>query len=202
MFFGLPDKRSKANRYPPLRSGHTQGGRLVIASSAGKYLLNRHSTLELRFPDGNEGAEDDLRDLLSGITRETFNNVFAFSLWELQRLHDAFGQGAVNEALYSATAGLDHQLLTEAEDSLNDGMAQLFKPRSRKAVINTALNDLEQLQDEIRSQEGQLAAFDRLSDDISSMEGTHRTFQERQRELNAELDSRKKLISLIECHLK
>jgi len=202
MLFGLPDKRTKANRYPPLRSGSSHGGRLVLTTSGGKYCLSRHNVLELLLPSGLQGSEENLRDLLSGITRETFNNVFAFSLWELQRLHDAFGQGAVNEALYSATAGLDHQLLTDAEEFLNGGMTELFKSRSRKAVINTALNELEQLHDEIRSAEDKLTGFDRLSGEIASLEGTLRTYQEQQHELSTELDSVKELISLIEHRRK
>lgn len=52
MLFGLPDKRSKANRYAPLRAGTTHGGQVVVCDATGRYCLERHDRLQLLMPDG------------------------------------------------------------------------------------------------------------------------------------------------------
>lgn len=188
MFFGFPDKRTNANRYPPFQAGAPHGGSLSLDTPAGVYRVERHDSLQLLMPDGAVGAADDLQTLLNGLTRETFFNIFAFSLHELQELHDAFEQGTVREAIYGAVAGVNHQLMMKAEDYLEDGLARIFKPRSKKATINTALAGLDQVQQEIRNTENELSAFEQLSSEISSLELVLQAAQTRQHELEAEID--------------
>jgi uncharacterized protein YhaN len=129
MFFGFPDKRTRANRYPPLQEGAPHGGSLVLNTRTGLYHLERHDSLQLLMPDGTVGTADNLQTLLNGLTRETFFNIFAFSLDELQDLHNAFEQGTVREAIYGAVTGVNHQLMMKAEEYLEDGRARIFKPR-------------------------------------------------------------------------
>ena len=101
---------------------------MVLTTSGGKYCLNRHNALELLLPGGIEGDEDNLRDLLSGITRETFNNVFAASASGNSSDSTTHLVKAPSMRRFAQlTAGLDHQLLTETQDSLSGGMAELFK---------------------------------------------------------------------------
>ena len=188
MFFGFPDKRTSANRYPPFQAGAPHGGSLVLHTPAGVYRVERHDSLQLLMPDGAVGTADDLQILLNGLTRETFFNIFAFSLHELQELHDAFEQGTVREAIYGAVTGVNHQLMMKAEEYLEDGLARIFKPRSKKATINTALGGLDQLQQEIRNTENDLSAFEQLSGEISSRELVLQAAQTRQHELDAEID--------------
>lgn len=188
MFFGFPDKRTSANRYPPFQPGAPHGGSLVLHTAAGVYRAERHDSLQLLMPDGAVGTADDLQILLNGLTRETFFNIFAFSLRELQELHDAFEQGTVREAIYGAVAGVNHQLMMKAEEYLEDGLARIFKPRSKKATINIVLGGLEQLQQEIRNTENDLSAFEQLSGEISSLELVLQAVQTRQHESEAEID--------------
>jgi uncharacterized protein YhaN len=188
MFFGFPDKRTSANRYPPFQAGAPHGGSVKLRTPAGVYCMERHDSLQLLMPNGAVGTADDLQNLLNGLTRETFFNIFAFSLGELQALHDAFEQGTVREAIYGAVTGVNHQLMMKAEEYLEDGLARIFKPRSKKAAINTALSVLDQVQQEIRDTENDLSVFEQLSGEISSLESVLQTAQTRQHELDAELD--------------
>jgi len=198
MLFGFPGKKTQANRYPPHRAGAAHGGTMLVCGANGHYRLERHATLQILLPDGSPGTQADLQDLLGAITRETFNSIFAFSLHELQQLRDAFDQGAVRDALYGPTAGLNHRLLVGGEQYLDESRARLFKPRSKKAAINSTLAMLEQLQEEIRNAENTLAAFDQLQDEIASLERVIQSTQERQRELNAELERLKDLSGWLE----
>ncbi len=188
MFFGFPDKRTSANRYPPFQAGAPHGGSVTLHTPAGICRVERHDSLQLLMPDGAVGTADDLRTLLNGLTRETFFNIFAFSLHELQELHDAFEQGTVREAIYGAVTGVNHQLMMKAEEYLEDGLARIFKPRSKKATINTALGGLDQLQQEIRNTENELSVFEQLSSEISSLELVLQAAQTRQHELDGEID--------------
>ena len=188
MFFGFPDKRTKANRYPPFQAGAPHGGSLVLHTPIGIYRVERHDSLQLLRPDGAVGTADDLQTLLNGLTRETFFNIFAFSLHELQELHDAFEQGTAREAIYGAVTGVNHQLMMKAEAYLDDGLARIFKPRSKKAAINITLAGLDQLQQEIRNAENDLSAFEQLAGEISSLELVLQGAQTRQHELDVEID--------------
>lgn len=188
MFFGFPDKRTSANRYPPFQPGAPHGGSLVLHTPAGVYRVERHDSLQVLMPDGTPGTADDLQALLSGLTRETFFNIFAFSLHELQRLHDAFEQGTVREAIYGAVTGVNHQLMMNAEKYLEEELARIFRPRSKKATINIALGALDQLQQEIRNTENDLSAFEQLSSEISSLELVLQDAQAKQHELDSEVD--------------
>jgi uncharacterized protein YhaN len=188
MFFGFPDKRTSANRYPPFQAGAPHGGSVTLRTPAGIYCVERHDSLQLLKPDGAVGTAEDLQTLLNGLTRETFFNIFAFSLRELQGLHDAFEQGTVREAIYGAVTGVNHQLMMKAEEYLEDGLARIFKPRSKKATINTALGGLDQVQQEIRDTENDLSAFEQLSGEISSLELVLQAAQTRQHELDSEID--------------
>jgi uncharacterized protein YhaN len=198
MLFGFPDKRTKTNRYPPLHAGAAHGGTMLLCAASGRYRLERHDTLRLVFLDGPPETGADLGKLLGGVTRETFNSIFAFSLHELQQLDDAFDQGAAREALYGASAGVDHQRLSSAEQDLEEGLSRLFKPRSKKAVINAALAEVDDLQQQIRKLENDLAAFDKLQAEIGSLELAARDALERRREINAGLECLKDFEACLE----
>ena len=169
MFFGFPDKRTSANRYPPFQAGASHGGSLVLRTPAGVYRVERHDSLQLLIPDGAVGTADDLQTLLNGLTRQTFFNLFAFRLTNSKSF-----MMRLNKVLcarpFTVLSRMNHQLMMKAEEYLEDGLARIFKPRSKKATINTALGGLDQLQQEIRNTENDLSAFEQLSGEISSLD--------------------------------
>jgi len=183
VFFGFPDKRSRANRYPPLRAGSAHGGSVVLADGEERYLLQRHDRLQLTKPDGDAGEEADLHRLLGSLGRETFRNVFAFSLQELQQLRDAFDQGAIQDALWGSSGAMKHQVLADAGRYLHENLDRLFKPKSKRAALNSALSELEDLQQQIRQAETDLEEFDRLGTEVAALEEELGRTRERQREV-------------------
>ena len=201
MLFGFPG-RKRGNRYPPLRAGSVHGGSLILFDGPGRYRLDRHDQIQLSLPDGSAGAEADLDALLGGLTPETFNSVFAFSLHELQQLHDAFDQGTVRDALYGAAAGLDHHLLVSAEEFIEGGSAELFKARSRKSTINISLTAVEQLQVDIRIVENDFSAFDQLGREIGSLEQAVEDAQQQQRRFNSEIKRLEELANRLDFQHK
>src|SRR5262245_17646705 len=63
VLFGFPDARSRELRYPPLRGGR-HGGRLMIGTADGLYILDRQvgrrGGPHITRPDGAEGSDMDL----------------------------------------------------------------------------------------------------------------------------------------------
>ncbi len=198
VFFGSPDKRSKANRYPPLRAGSAHGGSVVLADDEERFRLERHDRLQLTKPDGDAGEEADLHRLLGSLSRETFGNVFAFSLRELQQLRDAFDQGAIQNALWGASGAMKQQVLADAGRYLHEGLDGLFKPKSKKAAINRALTELEDVQQQIRQAETDVEEFDRLGKEVAAFEEELGRSRERQREIQGELRRLEELAARVE----
>ncbi len=198
VFFGFPDKRKKANRYPPLRAGSAHGGSVVLADGEERFLLQRHDRLQLTKPDGDAGEEADLHRLLGSLDRETFRNVFAFSLGELQQLHDAFDQGAIQNALWGASGAMKHQVLADAGRYLQENLDRLFKPKSKRAALNSALSELEDVQQQIRQAEIDLEAFDRLGKEVAGLEEDLARTRERQREIQGEIQRLEELAGRLE----
>ena len=198
MFFGFPDKRSRGNRYPPLRAGSAHGGTVILADGEERFRLERHDRLQLTKPNGDAGDEADLQDLLGCMGRETFRNVFAFSLQELQQLRDAFDQGAIQNALWGASGAMKQQVLADAGRYLHENLDRLFKPKSKRAAINSALSELEELQQQIRLAETDLAEFDRLGTEVAALEQELGRTRERQRETQSELRRLEELAGQVE----
>lgn len=187
LFFGFPDKRTKANRYPPLHPGARHGGGLTLSDPAGRFCLERHDRFRLVLPDGSEGTEAQFQEMLRPVTREVFQAVFAFGLNELQALHEALDQGSVHDALYSTAAGLDHRVVAEAERYLTGAQAALFRRRGQKAEINAAFADLDWLQHQIRTVEAGLAAFDELGREAAALEASMQESEGREQHLQTEI---------------
>lgn len=198
VFFGFPKKQKLANHYPPLRAGSAHGGSVVLTDGEERFRLERHGKLQITKPDGDAGEEADLHRLLGSIGWETFRNVFAFSLQELQQLREAFDQDAIQNALWGASGAMKHQVLADAGRYLNENLDRLFKPKGKKAALNSALSELEDLQQQIRQAQTDLEEFDRLGTEVAALEEELGRTRERQREVQGELRRLEELAGRVE----
>ncbi|MBM3492719.1 MAG: hypothetical protein FJX72_00125 [Armatimonadetes bacterium] len=108
LLFGFRDGRSGRPKYEPIRGG-VHGGVAEVEMADG------HPYRVVRRPGGALGLETvaarsdiaparDLASMLGGATRDVFENVFAFSLAELQEV-GTLDQEALKARLYAAGAG-------------------------------------------------------------------------------------------------
>lgn len=170
MLTGYADPRSKEAKErttAPLRGG-TPGGSLALDT-------RRHGLLRLTRRPGPGGGSVALNDaqgnlldlalldqLMAGVTREVYRNVFGFSLRELQTF-DSLDSDGVRHALYGASFGMGLRAPGQVLKALNDQMDALFKGSGSVPPLNKALREWEALRKEVQQAEEECVRFDALS---------------------------------------
>ena len=153
LLFGFP-LRSADNFVHPndqLRVGgklrHSDGDELEVVRRRG----NRNT---LRGPDDSSVVADErLARFLGGISQDTFEALFGIDHERLTRAGEEIrtGQGQLGELLFAAGAGLAG--LRQAQQTLQQGLDDLFKPRAQNPRINKALAELRDAQDELKQKQ-------------------------------------------------
>ncbi len=174
IFFGFPTGRTKDNRYPPLSGGRHGGLLEVIDDKGGRWVIERYSgsrggTLSITGPGVATGSAQDLQGLLGGLTKEVFQNIFAFSLSELQTFASLEQEG-VKSALYGAALGTGGADIGRIETTLTRQKDELFKPRGNKPRINRLLSELEALRREIKSAARQTDRYEEVSSRLEDLQ--------------------------------
>lgn len=195
MLTGYPDPRSKEARErgaAPLRGGQA-GGSLLLET-------HRHGLMRLSRRPGNGGGLTTLTDaegnpldlsildqILAGITREVYRNVFGFSLTELQSFETLNSEG-VRHALYGASFGMGLRAPGQVLKILEDRMKALFKSGGSTTAVNTALRQWETLRRELEDAEKECACFDALA--LERDQNTEILAEMRRRRQEAEIQRR------------
>ncbi len=163
LLFGFPDRRSRLNPYTPLAGGN-HGGRLVFLSDAKlKYTLERYvekknKEVHLILPDGSLGGERELKQLLGQVSKDVFENIYAFGLSELQDFETLNSEG-IKGRIYSAGVGMGVNSPLEVKKELAGEIEQLFKPRGSIPEINRLFSL-------IREKDAELTEINRASWDF------------------------------------
>ena len=146
ILFGFPTRNSTLLRYEPHESSKYGGkiiandqrfGQVVIERVHGKVTGNVTVTLE----DGSTGGDELLDTLLSGMTRETFQSIFSFSLTDIENVH-RLNKNQLNRYLLNIGAhGTDDYL--DLIDEFNKEADKLYRPTGRVLPLNQQLTILE-----------------------------------------------------------
>jgi uncharacterized protein YhaN len=142
--FGFPARQKTL--YDPL-DGSDPGGILRLVDSQGQPWVverrgrGRKARVTVSGPAGAPQGETALRQLLQNMTREVYENIFAFGLKELSEIA-TLNQREVQHLLYSASMGLGGVSLKAVEDDLDRQSGDLFKPRASSKEINLLLAKL------------------------------------------------------------
>ena len=145
VLFGFPATR-RDTYYPP-SSGGRHGGRVTVVDDSGaRYTIERFEgrrggPVEIRDGSGAPLGEERLSDLVGHATKDVFNNVFAFSLEELQT-GDLLKDDNVNGQIYSA--GLGATGLPDAIRALARQRDEIFLPRGKR-IVNSLISELLQV---------------------------------------------------------
>ena len=151
--FGYPARNQSLRRYEP-KSGGKYGGQLHLNDPVyGNVIIERvkgksAGDVTVFFEDGTRGAEEELKMLLRNYDRASFESVFSFSIHELQGLEKMTEEELTRTLLASGTTGMDS--ITGMETRLEKEMAGLFKKSGRNPEINILIEELREIEREIK----------------------------------------------------
>ena len=185
VLFGFPHANSRNPNYPPLAGG-VHGGRIRLITDDGTFFTvgrkpgrKAAGILTANSEYGKSGGVDLLQDIMGGVTFDVFKNIYAFSLSELQTFETLKPENVKN-VIYSASAGTAVLALPTAEKQFNDRLAQLFKPRGSKQLINRKIAEYEKVRSELNQAKQGQAEFDHF---YRNLQRTKDDIQKFQREL-------------------
>ena len=170
VLFGFPPGNSRENRYMVRESG-THGGRLhVVTGDGDRYRIERQrggraaGTVTLSADDDTALDASELPQLLGHASRSLFESIFAFDLDALASF-DSADDAEIGSRLYGAGVGVSR--LPDMLRTIGQERDRLFLPSGRKnQLVAKVLNQLDDVNKEIRAAQDQSAEFARLSREL------------------------------------
>lgn len=184
VLFGFPSRQSGLERFEPAKGG-VHGGSLVLelepgsqvrvfrrsadaAAAGGRGRIPSAGLVTVTLPDGREGGEELLRELLGGVTAEQFRNLFAFTLTELQTLQTLTSE-ELGGFLHSAGLGVRASLVRDTEKRLVQELENRFRPKGRNQGIGQLLGEWDALDTAWRKSLAQAGRYNQLAAEIGDL---------------------------------
>ncbi|MEH6943538.1 ATP-binding protein [Bacillus sp. JJ722] len=145
ILFGFPMKTQTENRYEP-KEHSAYGGKLnVITEEYGEVSIQRlkgkaTGDVTVTFSDGRIGGEEELKSLLQGLDKSTYQSIYSFDLQGLSGLQKLSEDEVSRYLLSAGLLGSDGLLTTEQQ--IQKDMDNLFKPSGKNPKVNTMLMDV------------------------------------------------------------
>jgi uncharacterized protein YhaN len=154
ILFGFPSKTSKKNLYEPI-NGAPCAGQLTCELKSGERVSIRriHGVNNGPVTITHHGKESQnasgLEDLLGSATKEMYENVYAFSLDELQSMQSLQGDEIKNR-IYGAGLGLGTISINEVGKNLGKVCDEWFKLRGANPQANALAKKMKETQAHIK----------------------------------------------------
>ena len=167
ILFGFPSKNNAENRYEP-KHYSAYGGKIILQTeSEGEVAVQRikgkaAGDVTLTFSDGRTGDETDLKRILQGLDKRTFQSIFSFDLQGISDIHN-LNEKEVSAYLFSAGL-VGNDGLLKAEKYLQDEMDKLFKPKGRTQKVNKMLSSIKQSAEKLKGAEAEQGTYSNLLD--------------------------------------
>ena len=190
MLFGFPRNSQGVNAYPPLNGG-VHGGSLILDGPDGPVVLTRSpgtygGTVSIAYPDGSMGGRDALLHMLGGTTATLYNNVYAFSLTELETIQSLTNE-EVASALYGASLGAGLRTLSHARKKISQRLGDLFKSAGKKPEINQKLLEYKENARLIAQASKDADIYQSSAQELERIEGEIQASRDLVKELNQEI---------------
>ena len=172
VLFGFPDGRSRANPYPPL-SGGRHGGRVLVTTDSGELITIQRTqgrgagTVALSSASGESIPSSELARLLGNHSKSVFENIFAFTLDELND-DGLLNDDSVNLQIYSA--GIGAMRLPASLAALNSQKREIFAPRGRSQFVSNLVENIEQTDSRLQEIAGYATEYRRQSDRLAEID--------------------------------
>jgi len=138
--------------------------------------------LRIELPNGEEAPESELGRMLGHADRDLYNNVFAFSLSELQSIESLTDKG-VQDHIFSAGITGAGRSARDALDQIQKESDQLFKGKARTRV-NSLVEEIAKIDEAVRDAREQARNYPRLSERERELAQEHET-------VRVEIDARR-----------
>ena len=157
MLFGL-DRRGHARRYEPLNGGN-HGGWLDVTVDGRPIRIERKAGRHVRgavtvYDGESTGSDAELENLLGGMTRTLYHNVFAFGLEELEQFR-TLQDNEIAKHISGASLGIGASRWAAVQRDLEARQSSLYLPRGVNGAINVALKELESVREDLDRTEHQ-----------------------------------------------
>ncbi|MDX1963840.1 MAG: AAA family ATPase [Pirellulales bacterium] len=191
MLYGFTPGR-RAKYLPPVQGGRA-GGELSLLHDRVNWTLRRWDEqqsglgeLSLIGADQRTYGEDALFGLLGEVDENTYNNVYALSLQELQELA-TLQETDAGRLLYEISAGLERVSLGDVLRELQTSRARLLNDGERPAQLTELLSQRDRLRSEMDQLAGEWRNRRRLQDERTELEKNISAAQQEQKILQDEL---------------
>lgn len=174
ILFGFPTKKENEPRLEP-RLGNQYGGKLTLIQDDGSLVeverIKGSATGDVKvyLPNGTIKDESWLKKELNYISKRTYQGIFSFDVLGLQDIHKNLDETQLQNYLLQAGA-LGSTEFTSMRELLNEKKEYLFKKNGRNPLINQQLEQLKDLEGQIREEEAKLTTYQRLVDDKDKSE--------------------------------
>lgn len=165
ILFGFPLKTQNENRYEPKDSSAYGGKIVLITKDYGEVTVQRikgkaTGDVTVTYQDGRVGQEDDLKKILQGIDKSTYQSVFSFDLEGLNYLHK-LNENEISRYLLSAGLLGSGELL-RTEQLLQKESEALFKPSGKNPIINSLLVETKDYYNRLQQAENEQNQYESL----------------------------------------
>lgn len=158
VLFGFPTKKEQEPRREP-RMHNLYGGKLTVKfkDEPEPVEIERlkgkvQGDVKVYFKDGTTKGEEWLTKKMNYIDKRTYRSIFSFDVLGLQDIHKNMTEDKLQEYLLRAGALGSHEY-DEMLSAIDKELKSLYKRNGINPVINTELEDLNDLSDKIRGLE-------------------------------------------------
>jgi len=190
ILFGFPTRNSTLLRYEPRESSRYGGriigedarfGEVIIERIHGKVTGDVTVTLE----DGTTGTEELLTSILYGLEREMFQNIFSFSLSDIENVHQ-LDQNQLSRYLLNIGAhGTEYYL--ELVDQFHKEANNLYRPSASVRPLNKHLEALKKQEKKLSELEARNERYLDLIEQNNQQNQTLAELETKEKEVEADL---------------
>lgn len=154
ILFGFPTKQSSELRYEP-RSSVQYGGRLTVYDTVyGEATIERikgkgNGEVTVTLANGETGSDALLEKIVYGVDKATYQALFSFNLFGLQRIQQ-MNRSKLNRYFLSVGTLGNEQLLKVA-DKFQADAGKLYKQTGRVPEINQKMREIEEKKQQVRT---------------------------------------------------
>lgn len=198
ILFGFPTKKNGHNVYDP-KDGSQYGGSLILETDEGDVKITRlnrtKTTLTVtRLINQTEIIDPEkwLKQKLSPLTREAFDDIFNFNQEDLTRIAQIksvdFQKLLLNIGAVGSTGWLD------VMDEFDKSADKLFAPRANKRPLNIAIKEYENATEELHQKSAELDEFMSTEQVLTDLESRQHEQEEKLLTVSQQLQETQQLI--------
>ncbi|MCE5091130.1 ATP-binding protein [Staphylococcus devriesei] len=169
ILFGFPTKKEKEPRLEP-RMGNQYGGKLTLLfDDQSEVVVERvkgsaQGDVKVYLENGLIRDEAWLKKKLNYISKKTYQGIFSFNVLGLQDIHRNLDEKQLQSYLLEAGA-LGSSEFTTMGNLVSQKKATLYKKAGKNPILNQQIDELKQLEAQIREEETKLDEYQRLVDE-------------------------------------